>query len=123
MYCFLYDEDRWPSGSAGGIVTRVTNNRTRFLVFSPVGYVEDDEEAYMAAAKAVRSKNRKHLAYYRIHLDGEGYLEKYDFLTQKPQNTDDVWGAFLEVSGDTPWFNNQAYVNILDKRQYAESWM
>lgn len=116
LYCFLYDEDRWPSGSAGGIVTRETNNRTRFLVFSPVGYVEDDEEAYMAAAKAVRSKNRKHLAYYRIHLDEEGYLEKYDFLTQKPQNTDDLWEAFLEVSGDTPWFNNQAYVNTLDKK-------
>ncbi|HHV12598.1 MAG TPA: hypothetical protein GXX75_20190 [Clostridiales bacterium] len=27
-----------------------------------------------------------------------------------------MWEAYLEISGDTPWFNNQAYVNTLDKK-------
>lgn len=116
LFCYLYDEDRWPSGSAGGIVTRDSQYRTRFLVFSPVGYVEEEEGSYMAAAKAVRSQNRKHLAYYFVQLDPEGYLESYECLDRLPEDKENVWEAFLEVSGDTPWFNNQAYVNTLDPR-------
>lgn len=73
LLCYLYDEDRWPSGSAGGLVTKDLENRTRFLVLAPVGYEEKEEEGYMAAAKAVRSKNRTHLGYYRIFLDEQGF--------------------------------------------------
>ena len=36
MLAWLYDEDRWPSGFAGGIVTRDEQYRGRYLVFSPV---------------------------------------------------------------------------------------
>lgn len=25
------------------------------------------------------------------------------------------WFAYLEISGESPWFNNQAYANTLDK--------
>ena len=116
LLCYLYDEDRWPSGSAGGLVTKDLENRTRFLVLAPVGYEEKEEEGYMAAAKAVRSKNRTHLGYYRIFLDEQGFLSSYEFSVEKPEDTENVWEAYLEISGDTPWFNNQAYVNTLDKK-------
>ena len=36
MRTYLYDEDRWPSGSAGGYVTKEARYRMRFLVFSPI---------------------------------------------------------------------------------------
>ena len=35
MLTWLYDEDRWPSGSGGGMVTKNEKYRIRFLVFSP----------------------------------------------------------------------------------------
>ena len=35
MLCWLYDEDRWPSGAAGGYVTKNPEYRARKLLFSP----------------------------------------------------------------------------------------
>ena len=35
MLAWLYDEDRWPSGAAGGIVTKDVNMRQRYLRFTP----------------------------------------------------------------------------------------
>ena len=34
MLAWLYDEDRWPSGFAGGIVTKDVEYRGRHLVFT-----------------------------------------------------------------------------------------
>ncbi len=34
MLAYLYDEDRWPSGSAGGYVTKTHKYRQRYLIFS-----------------------------------------------------------------------------------------
>lgn len=116
LLVYLYDEDRWPSGSAGGLVTKDLENRTRFLVLSRLGYQGAEEEGYMAAAKAVRSKNRIHLGYYNIKLNRDGFLSSYKYSKEKMENEEDVWEAYLEISGDTPWFNNQAYVNTMDKK-------
>ena len=35
MLAWLYDEDRWPSGAAGGLVTRDPKFRARHLLFTP----------------------------------------------------------------------------------------
>ena len=119
MLCYLYDEDRWPSGSAGGIVTREKKYRTRFMVMSPADYVESKEEAFMSAAKAVRSRDRKLLGTYRVRLNAEGYMTGYERVSDDTKE-EGLWIAFLEISGDTPWFNNQAYVNTLDKKAMDE---
>ena len=42
MYSYLYDEDRWPSGSAGGLITKNKENRQKFILFTPVSYEEND---------------------------------------------------------------------------------
>ena len=112
LYCYLYDEDRWPSGSAGGIVTKEKKYRSRFLVFSPKGYKESSETSYMAAAKAVRSHDRLYLGAYEVKLDKYGFLA--DYHKTSSISGSDIWEAWLEISGDTPWFNNQAYLNTLD---------
>ena len=119
MLCYLYDEDRWPSGSAGGIVTKEKKYRTRFMVMSPADYVESEEEAFMSAAKAVRSKDRKLLGTYRVMLNDEGYMTGYERVADDAKE-EGLWRAFLEISGDTPWFNDQAYVNTLDKKALDE---
>ena len=35
MYTYLYDEDKWPSGCAGGRATQEVQYRARYLLFSP----------------------------------------------------------------------------------------
>ena len=36
MLAWLYDEDRWPSGAAGGLVTKEKKYRGRYLLFTPL---------------------------------------------------------------------------------------
>ena len=40
MLAWLYDEDRWPSGAAGGLVTQDPQYRARYLLFTPFPYGE-----------------------------------------------------------------------------------
>lgn len=126
LLCYLYDEDRWPSGSAGGIVTKDRKYRNRFLVFEPHGMNIKEEKAYMAAAKAVRSDDRILIGRYKVVIDADGNLKNYVRLDPaqtvvednkyNPDQQTSIWDAWLEISGNSPWFNNQAYVNTLDKK-------
>lgn len=122
---WLYDEDRWPSGTAGGLVTREEAYRMRFLVFEPSGYIPEKTESYMAAAKAVRGGSRRLIGTYRIEQDQEGFLRGYTLSAEgrpsRPANEagdheGEIWNVWLEVSGNNPWFNDQAYVNTLDAK-------
>lgn len=131
---WLYDEDRWPSGFAGGLVTVHQEYRSRFLVWSPVPYpqgkvMEDSEKT--STAKAVRSGSRKLLGVYRVS-SREGYLSAYEQLGQKEaeavtaaaageraqdlSGSSRIWWAYLEISGDNPWFNGQSYVDTLSPK-------
>lgn len=118
MLTWLYDEDRWPSGAGGGLVTKEEQYRIRFLVFSPVSLEGKAEKSNQlsSSGQAVRSNNRRLLARYQVKIEN-GYLADYQMLNE---NEDfhpgyQPWYAYLEISGDNPWFNNQAYLNTLDK--------
>ena len=57
---WLYDEDRWPSGSAGGMVTREPRYRAMFLEmnqFSPQDWKDSLRTADTAAVFACRIKD------------------------------------------------------------------
>ena len=51
MLAWLYDEDRWPSGAAGGLVTKDPKYRERHLLFT-VNKRDDDIEKEEAIRKA-----------------------------------------------------------------------
>jgi hypothetical protein len=119
MLCWLYDEDKWPSGFAGGLVTKDEKYRSRFLIFTPKSYEENADEAlekYDSSGRAQRSDNRTLLGKYEIVLK-DGYLAYYKRLNESETASKGgkLWWAYLEVSGNNPWFNNQTYVNTLDK--------
>ena len=76
MITWLYDEDRWPSGAAGGLVTKNPEYRMRFLVFSPEELPEKEDvvpENGGSSAQPVSSGIRKFLAKYAVRLEN-GYL-------------------------------------------------
>ncbi len=54
MEAWLYDEDRWPSGSAGGMVTADPRYRMKSIVLceqSPAGFVRTEDMLYCFAAR------------------------------------------------------------------------
>lgn len=117
MITWLYDEDRWPSGAAGGLVTKDHKYRMRFLVFSPHRIIGTPEQSVRdASGEAVRSDERTFLGHYQVRLE-DGWMRDYERIgeNEEPHDGYDEWFAYLEVSGDSAWFNNQAYVNTLDK--------
>ena len=120
MITWLYDEDRWPSGSAGGLVTKNPDFRMRFLVFSPEELSENEEVPAQiggSSAQPVSSGKRKFLAKYAVRLEN-GYLKSYQLLDpQSPEPEDaDIWYLYREIAGNDAWYNNQAYVDTLNPR-------
>lgn len=115
LLTWLYDEDRWPSGTCGGEVTKNKDYRMRFLVLEPADYQETGEKHFMSAAEAIRSGDKRYLASFRIGLDQNGHLASYQKVARGCQ-ADHIWNAYVEVSGETPWFNNQAYVDTLNPK-------
>ena len=114
MLAWLYDEDRWPSGAAGGIVTKDVKYRSRCLLFTPF----ETAESYMSTdsrADAGRSENGKLLACYDIVLDKNGYLSSYRLIDKSENAEGTKWYAFLEVSTSQSWYNGQTYVDTLNK--------
>ena len=106
MLAWLYDEDRWPSGAAGGLVTKDKKYRARYLLFTPNPYEEEK----------CRDYEKCHLlACYDIELDQEGYLTDWCVISEKEMAKHEKWYAYLEQRAESPWYNNQTYVNTLDK--------
>lgn len=119
MLTWLYDEDRWPSGAGGGLVTKDHAYRIRFLIFTPERQEGKDigMSELRSSGQAVRSNERTFLGRYQVKLEG-GYLKDYGMIAEDAPLREGYqeWFAYEEVSGDNPWFNNQAYLNTLDKK-------
>ncbi|MBQ6264367.1 MAG: hypothetical protein IJK60_02855 [Clostridia bacterium] len=115
MLAWLYDEDRWPSGAAGGIVTKEEKYRSRCLLFTPF----ENAESYMSTdsrADAGRNENGKLLACYDIVLDKNGYLSSYRLIDKSEKVEGTKWYAFLEISTSQSWYNGQTYADTLNKK-------
>ena len=117
MLAWLYDEDRWPSGAAGGIVTKEEKYRARYLLFTPIPYSSGGyrKEIYYSGAQAERSEKGKLLGCYDIVLDESGALKSGTPIDPAQEARGTKWYAYLETPNENPWYNNQTYVNTLDK--------
>lgn len=116
MLAWLYDEDRWPSGAAGGIVTKDRRFRARHLLFTvrpydgTTGFTDD------SSSRGVRTEDGRLLACYDIVLDKDGYLKSHRLIGKNDRAEGTKWYAYLEISNANPWYNNQTYLNTLDKK-------
>jgi hypothetical protein len=116
MRLYLYDEDRWPSGFAGGLVSREERFRGRHILFTPVSYKENgipngDRPSYV---KAVRTANGRLLAAYDIVLNRDGTLESYRTVGEDETVRGKKWYAYLESDLPHSWYNNQTYIDTLN---------
>jgi len=119
MLAWLYDEDRWPSGAAGGILTKdKPENARKYLLFTATPYAPDrpnctGESRPGYGQRAVRQDNGELLAVYDIVLDEAGYLKSAKRIAEDDAAAGTKWYAYMEHSTADPWFNDQAYIDTL----------
>ena len=109
MLAWLYDEDRWSSGAAGGFVTKDLKYRARAVYFT------NDEDDVAAA-----NEGDKVLACYDVALGPDGTLKSYRRIGQNDAAAASKWYALLRLSTPSSWFNGQTYVDTLNKEAIEE---
>lgn len=112
MLAWLYDEDRWPSGAAGGLVTKDERYKARCLLFTPFKEAEN-YTINDSRAEGGRTGKGKLLACYDIILDKEGFLESYKRINEEDEAQGTKWYAFLEIHAPSSWYNGQSYADTL----------
>lgn len=126
MLTYLYDEDRWPSGTAGGIVTAEhPEYASRHLLWTKVPYekVSGPEEYPSNPIRPLnwiggnRSQLGTCIGRYQVKLSVSGFLESYKRLKDNEvcgQGFEE-WYAYDERSQELKSLNGACYVNTLDK--------
>ena len=110
MDCWLYDEERFPSGAAGGIVTRNVRFRARYIVLSDralPGYCEN-KAAFDRQVEAGEKPKGYFLCDYQVDFANE-YLASY-----KKIQTGGNYHAYVELMEESPWFNGETYVDVFN---------
>lgn len=111
MLMWAYDEDRFPSGFAGGIVTKEKKHRYRelFMTF-------DKREDYLTKRPETKSEDSFLIAIFDIVLNDDGTLKSYEIIDNENKAKGAAWYTYLRVAQPDAWFNNQTYVDTLDKK-------
>ena len=104
MLAWLYDEDRWPSGAAGGMVTKDPRYRARALYFT-----NDETDA------ANLANGDRLLACYDVSLGTDGTLQNYRRIEPDEAVDGKKWFALLKISTPSSWYNGQTYADTLNK--------
>ena len=111
MRAWLYDEDRWPSGAAGGLVTKDVRYRMRRLAATILD---------KAPAKGLWTKET--LAVFTAKLERvEGAATKASGLKRvakgaqpKPAKGESVIVFAVEVQTPSSWHNNGTYLDTMN---------
>ncbi|MBQ8881875.1 MAG: hypothetical protein IJY70_00575, partial [Clostridia bacterium] len=115
MLAWLYDEDRWPSGAAGGIVTKNPKHRAKALFFTTnkIDKVVTKEQGAITGETYL-------LACYDIVLNADGTLKSYDMIDIDKKAKGTKWYGYIRTQEPSGWYNNQTYVDTLDKEAMQE---
>ncbi|KAA8577103.1 hypothetical protein EYC84_007107 [Monilinia fructicola] len=120
MLACLYDDDRWPSGAAGGkVIKKYPEHKGKHLLFTPHAYgTVPLGGGAPASARASRSENGYLIARYAIELDNNGTLKSSRIL-KKDEHGENVWYAYVETNPNSSWFNDQTYIDTLSEDAMA----
>ena len=102
MLSWLYDEDKWPSGFAGGYVTKDEQHRMKFITFTP-------NPDYKPAAKGTI------IARFDVVIGEDKCLKSYKKVNEGDEIEGTLWNVWAEIAPNNAWYNNQSYVDTLSK--------
>ncbi len=115
MLAWLYDEDRWSSGPAGGKVTKIKKFRRKRLELFP-----EDKNWNTPKEQALETGDPYLLSCYDVVLDTEGYLDSFKRIGINDSAIGTKWYAYCVNEKESPWFNYQTYFDAMDKEAVAE---
>lgn len=109
MLAWLYDEDRWPSGAAGGLVTKDPQYRQRFVLFTREERTDNVEKD-----QAVATGKPWLMACFDILLNPDGTLADYRQIAPSDAAEGKKWYAYVCTPKSNPWYNNQTYIDTMN---------
>lgn len=109
LYAYLYDEDRWPSGSAGGMVTKNPKYSQRLMIFTSQKLdTVSDFDTY------VNNGGTYLEAVYDVCFNEKGEMKSY----KKIENNEKAFGtkmyAYLDTAPKSGWFNGSTYIDTMN---------
>jgi len=110
MFSLIYDEDRWPSGFSGGIVTKIKKYRIRRLIITNKDRNDDIEPE-----KAYIEGEPYFIACYDVTLNDLGEIIRYTKIDRNDSAKGEKWYAYSETTAPSAWLNNQTYVDSMNK--------
>lgn len=121
LLCYLYDEDRYSSGTAGGEVTKTIRYRSRHLRISHEQISEYMIDYRLFAERQDRNEKVKGCLLAKYDILREGDL----LITARLLDEDEIckwetWYVYEELEEESPWCNNQTYVDVMQKEAIAE---
>jgi hypothetical protein len=105
MQAWLYDEDRWPSGAAGGLVTANHEYRMKSLVIKEINELSQVDNTAST------------IAWFTAKIDGSraSNIRQLDAPpAQLPANTT-LLHVYTKIEGDSSWYNGQAYLDTINR--------
>ena len=113
MLAYLYDEDRWPSGVAGGKVTKTLEYRQKYITMSESERQETAENEWEAA----KTGKPFFLAAFDIEFDENGKMLSFAQIERTAQAKHKKKYFFLEQrAGGEPRYNYQSYVDTMSEQ-------
>ena len=111
MLAWLYDEDRWPSGAAGGFVTKTVKHRVKALWLT----TEKKENAVFDYHDAIESGAPVFVAAFSLNINDKGLLSSYRRVGFDEECENKRYFYCVTAKGGEPRYNFQSYVDTLSK--------
>ena len=110
MLACLYDEDRYSSGFAGGILTKNPRYRERKLLFT-----REELKAENDRDTASENGGRYLEVVYDITVNENNELISFKIIDKNDTADGEKWYAYSEADEPSAWFNNATYVDSFNK--------
>lgn len=111
MFLYLYDEDRWPSGAAGGAVTQDKRFSARYLLFT----LKKSQKAPSLDGDGKLLEGQKLLSRYVLRALGDKLIS-YRRLKDDENPSGVIWYAYLKTEAPRSFLNNAPYVDTLNRQ-------
>ena len=111
MLAWLYDEDRWPSGCAGGFATKKIKNRIKALSIT----FKRKDNSVKNWHDAVESGAPVFVAAFSLKVNENGILTSYERVNEEEECADKVYFYCITARGGEPRYNYQSYVDGFSK--------